>query len=61
MMVEHRCDNCRYFKKDSIERMRADRVWGDCMKLKEHSGDAQDTETREFFLWGENHCKDFEP
>ncbi len=59
-MVERKCENCRYFEQNSDGLTRAECVWGDCMKSKEHSGDAQDTETRRFFTWADHSCDDFE-
>ena len=61
LMVERRCDKCRHFRQGSVGSTRAEHVWGDCMKPKEHSGDAQDTETQRFFTWADNSCEDFEP
>ncbi len=61
MMVDHRCDDCRYFGQGSLEPTSAKHVWGDCMKSKEHSGDTQDTEARRSFRWADNSCDDFEP
>ena len=59
--MQKKCMNCKHFRKGSVGPTKAEHVWGDCMKPKEHSGDAQDTEARQFFTWADNSCADFQP
>jgi hypothetical protein len=57
--MDRKCKNCKHFRKGSVEP--AKRVWGDCLKPREHAWGAQDRETRVFLKWADENCDDFEP
>jgi hypothetical protein len=60
-MVDRKCENCRYFRRDNVEPTVPKDVWGDCTKPREHSGDAQDEEAWTFFTWTDSSCDNYEP
>ncbi len=59
--MDRKCINWRHFRQGSVGPTKAEYVWGDCLKAKEHAWGGNSESTAAKFAWADGFCECLEP